>query len=457
MTSVPGRRRGLTFTPAQVLVTGFAGLILIGAILLWLPISHEPGKTLSFVDALFTATSAVCVTGLIVVDTATTFSLFGEIVLMLLIQSGGLGIMTLSALMFLLMGRRIGLQERLMMQEALGSFSIAGVVRLTRSIIGATLAIEAVGAVLLAVRFMSYYPLDTALYFGLFHAVSAFNNAGFDLVTYSMKAFNDDAYILLVIGGLITLGGLGFAVLKEMWQERKWEAFSLQTRMVLKVTAWLTGIGALLLLVLEYSNPDTFGPMSWPLKLVNALFSSITLRTAGFESIPTGQLAQSSLLICVILMYIGASPGGTGGGIKTTTFSMISLTVRGAITGGEEITVMGRRLPKDLMDRAVTVATMALALVVVTTLVLLVTERGAVDDPQNPIGMLDVLFEATSAFGTVGLTTGITSTLTVPGRLLVALTMFLGRVGPLTVAVALAQRKRARVQIHYPEERIMIG
>ncbi|MFZ5823258.1 MAG: TrkH family potassium uptake protein [Bacillota bacterium] len=453
------KARGPRFamTPAQVLVAGFAALILIGTFLLMLPIAVEPGNKVSFIDALFTATSAVCVTGLIVVDTATYWSTFGEIVIMLLIQMGGLGIMTISMLMFLMLGKRISLQERLMMQEALGSFSIAGVVRLTRNIILTTVVIEAIGALLLTIRFSQLYPLKQAIYWGIFHAISAWNNAGFDLTSNSVRVFNRDPFVLMVISALFVMGGLGFLVLEDIWRKRSWEKFTLQTKLVLKVTTLLIVVPAVIILLLEYANPGTFGPLPWVHKLFNALFTAITPRTAGFESISTGALTHASLLLMVILMYIGASPGGTGGGIKTTTFTMIALTIRETATGTEETQVMGRRLPKDLLDKAVTIAAIAMALILTVTGLLLVTERAAVDNPEIPIGFVDVMFEVVSAFATVGLTTGLTSELSPAGRLLITITMFVGRVGPMTLAVALAQRKVARAHIHYPEERVMIG
>lgn len=452
-----GATPGFRFTPAQVLVLGFAALIFLGAVLLWLPVSQEPGKSLSFIDALFTATSAVCVTGLVVVDTATQFSTFGEIVVISLIQMGGLGIMTMSALMMLLMGKRVSLRDRLLMQEALGSFSIAGVVRLTRNIVFTTLVIEAIGGLLLSILFAGEQPWGQAVYWGFFHAVSAFNNAGFDLTSASLRPFAASPLILVIISLLILLGGLGFFVVEDIWRNRKWEKLSLHTRLVLKITPWLIVIPTILFLVLEGNNPATFGPMSWVDKVANAYFAAVTPRTAGFESVITGSLLDVSLLLTIILMFIGAAPGGTGGGIKTTTFSMIALTIRAQATGKDEIQLWGRRLPKDLVDKAMTITAIAAILVVSITGLLLVTEVKALEDPTSPIDFVKVLFEVVSAFGTVGLTAGLTPELSVAGRILITLTMFVGRVGPLTMAVALAQRKLSRSPIHYPEERVMIG
>lgn len=451
------RWKAPAFTPPQALALGFALMILAGTILLALPVAHEPGQRLSLVDALFMATSAVCVTGLAVVDVATSFNTFGEIVIMLLIQAGGLGIMSLSTMMFLLTGRRIGLHERLMMQEALGSFSIAGVVKTTRTIIATTLVVEAVGAALLSLRFGAYYPPGQALYFGVFHAVSAFNNAGFDLTTQSLRTFNRDPFILLVVAGLVLLGGLGFIVLQDVWRQRRWERFALQTKIVLVVTGGLLVAGTLLILALEYANPATLGPLPFTDKFFNALFTSVTFRTAGFESISMGRMAYSALLVAIVLMYIGGSPGGTGGGIRTTTFAVIILAVRATVRGTEEIQAMGRRLPRELLDRAIAIAAMAMAIIVAVGGLLLVTESHVVSDPSNPVTIADVLFEGTSAFSTVGLSTGVTPHLSIPGRLLITLTMYIGRIGPLTAAVALAQRRRERAHIEFPEERVMIG
>lgn len=455
--AVQPRRKAPAFTPPQALAVGFALLILIGTVLLALPVSQAPGQRLSLGDALFMATSAVCVTGLAVVDVSTTFSTFGEIVILLLVQAGGLGIMSLSAMMFLLTGRRIGLQERLMMQEALGSFSIAGVVRLTRAIITATLAIEAVGALVLFLCFLKYYPPGQALYFGIFHAVTAFNNAGFDLTSQSLRIFQRDPVVLLVVAGLILLGGMGFVVLQDVWRKRRWEGFSLQTRIVLVVTGLLVGAATLVVLALEWANPATLGALPLPDKVLNAFFTAVTFRTAGFESIPTASMAHAALLVAMVLMFIGGSPGGTGGGIRTTTFAVIVLAVRATVRGAEEIQALGRRLPRELLDRAIAIAAMAMAVITGVGGLLLVTEGHLVSAPGNPFSVADVLFESTSAFTTMGLSTGVTPHLSLSGRLLLTLTMYVGRIGPLTAAVALAQRRRERAHIDYPEERVMIG
>lgn len=447
-----------TFTPAQVLALGFAGLILIGSLLLWMPFVQEPGKSISYLDALFTAASSVCITGLLVVDISSQFNIIGELIVLALVQVGGLGIMTFSALMFLLMGKRLTLRDRLVIKEALGSFSIAGVVRLTRNIILTTLGIEAVGVLLFSLIFAADLPLPQALYWGLFHGVSAFNNAGIALTSNSLQPFAGSPLVLLLFGTLITMGGIGFFVLQDLWQNwRRRECLSLHTRIVLRVTFWFLIIGTLLILVLEWSNPSTLGPMPWYHKIVNAWFMALAPRSSGFETVPTGSMLDATLLVTIVLMFIGAAPGGTGGGIKITTFTLLLLVVRATASGVDEIRVMGRRLARDLVDKALTITVISLSLVLTMAGLLLVSENAALRDPTNPVAFINVLFEVVSAFGTVGLSTGMTASLSPLGRLLIAVTMFIGRVGPLTIATALAQRKKTRTPLHYPEDRVMIG
>lgn len=441
------------FSPSEILVLGFALLIFVGAILLTLPIAHNSGHAFPFVDALFTATSAVCVTGLIVADTATEFTRFGQVVIITLIQMGGLGIMTISALIFLLVGKKIGLRERLVMQEQLGAHGMAGVVRLTRNVVLTSLLIEGLGALILSIRFLTYRPVGEAIYWGIFHSISAFNNAGFDVTYGNMKPLNHDAFVLVPIACLIFLGGIGFPVLMELWRNRgRWERLSVHARIALTVSLWAVGIGTALYLAFEWANPETFGPMSAPVKLLNAFFASVTPRTAGFESVATGAFHPVTLLLTILLMFMGASPGGTGGGVKTTTLTMVALTVRRIAKGEQEVQLFGRRFSQALSEKAFAVTTLAAILVVVWTAILMITER------HNPAATMEwILFEVVSAFGTVGLTAGLTPTLTVAGKLLIALMMFIGRLGPLTLAVALAGRTKQKAPLSYPEDRVMIG
>lgn len=441
---------GLTFTPAQVLVLGFAGLIALGTFLLSLPQASATGKSIGVVNALFTATSAACVTGLVVLDTAKDFSLFGQLVILGLIQVGGLGIMTMSTLVALLLGKKISLRERLIMQEALGGFSIAGLVRLTRIILFFTLIIESVGALFLFVRWSFDYPLGRAAYLGLFHAVSGFNNAGFDLFSISFAGYVEDLTVNLVIMSLVVIGGLGFTVIADLYEHRFGKRrLSFHTRMVLRVTVVLLALGAVAVFASEFNNPDTLGPLSMRGKILASLFHSVMPRTAGFNTLPTGKLTQLTLLVTLMLMYVGASPGSTGGGIKTTTFAAILLGVRATITGQKEVITLERRIDREIIDRALAIAFVALALVIGVTGTLLVTEKA--------MTFLQVFFESMSAFGTVGLSTGITPSLSTAGRLVIAFTMYAGRVGPLTLAIALAHRNRTQTTVRYPEERLIVG
>lgn len=444
---------GAHLRPPQVLVLGFAAVILTGAVLLTLPIASNSGKGLRFLDALFTATSAVCVTGLVVVDTATQYSRFGQLVILCLIQVGGLGFMTMSTLIAFLLGKRISLRERLVMQEALNQFSPAGLVRLTRNILLTTLIVEGTGAAILAARFAFDYPLGRSIYMGIFHAVSAFCNAGFDVMGdlagpfSSFTSYVSDPVVSLTVCGLIVIGGIGFPVIQELYHYRKMRRLSLHAKLVLKITAVLIITGTILVFLFERSNPQTMGRLGSGGKLLAALFQAITPRTAGFSTLNIGAMRLGTLFLLIMLMFIGASPSSTGGGIKTTTFGVLLATVIATIRGYDEVEIGKRRLPKDLIFKALTIAVLALALVITVTLVLTFTEKAT---------FIQILFEVTSAFGTVGLSTGITPNLTDPARILIILTMFIGRLGPLTVAVALAQRTRPG-RVEYIEDRVMIG
>jgi len=440
--------------PSQVLVTGFAAVIIIGAILLSLPAASANGKSIRFIDAIFTATSATCVTGLVVLDTATSFSLFGQIVIITLIQIGGLGFMALATAIALFLGRKITLRGRILLQESLNQFSIAGLVRLTRYLLLTTFIVEGVGAIILSLRFSSIMPTSKAIYYGIFHSISAFCNAGFDLFGSitgpfsSLTYWESDPTVVLVIGSLIIIGGLGFPVIVELVGHRRGNRLSLHARLVLTVTLWLLAIGTAATFGLEFSNPDTLGKMSPAGKVLGAVFQGITPRTAGFNTLDISKMRSSTLFIFVILMFIGASPSSTGGGIKTTTMGVIIAAILSTIRGSDDVEINDRQISQSLVFRAITIASLALALVTGVTLVLSATEEAS---------FLQVLFEAASAFGTVGLTTGITPNLTDFGRVLIMITMFFGRLGPLTVMLALAQRQKPLANVHLPEEKVLIG
>lgn len=436
--------------PPKIIVLGFATIILIGALLLTLPISTVDGKGLSFLNALFTATSATCVTGLVVVDTGTTFTMFGQLVILFLIQVGGLGFMTVATLFAFLLGKRISLKERILLQESLNNLSLEGIVRLAKRILIFTAVIEFVGAVLLATRFSFDMPLGKAIYYGIFHSISNFNNAGFDLMGEfrSLTGYVDDPTVTLTVCTLITLGGLGFIVMNELFEFRQAKRLSLHTKIVLMASSILVVGGTIAIFLLEYSNEKTLQPLSFSGKILASLFQSVTPRTAGSNTLNIPDLTQSTLLLTIILMFIGASPGSTGGGIKTTTFTTLLGAVWAQIRGKEDVIFYRQRIVYETIYKALTVTVSGLFLVMFITILLTITEHGK--------DFLMILFEATSAFGTVGLSMGLTPELSPIGRCLIIFTMFAGRVGPLTIAFAVTMRRKPDA-FRYPKGKIMIG
>lgn len=441
-------------SPAQVLVIGFASLILAGSLLLSLPVASATGQPHRYLDALFTATSAVCVSGLVVVDTGTSFSPFGQLVILALIQTGGLGFMTISTSLALLIGKRIGLRERLLIQEAFNQFNLSGLVRLIRHVLAVTLIFEGTGAILLAMRFMSTMPFAQALYYGVFHSVSAFCNAGFDLFGRiygpfsSLSAYVNDWLVNSVVTALIIIGGLGFTVLLDLQNFFRGGRLSLHTRLVITVTVTLIVVGTVMVFLLEFNNPLTLGKLPPSGKVLASFFQAVTPRTAGFNTLDIGKFKEATLFLMIILMFIGASPSSTGGGIKTTTLGSLMVTVWATIRGRKEVELYERRLPMETVFKSLTVALISLSLVILVTLILNVTEK---------FSFLEILFEVTSAFGTVGLTTGITPFLSDLGRILIMATMFSGRIGLFTIAVALARRMQVEGTYRYVEEKVIIG
>lgn len=440
------QRRRLRLTPPKVLVLGFAGLILVGTLLLNTGWAAKTGVPPGFLTALFTATSAVCVTGLVVVDTGTYWSSFGQAVVLVLIQLGGLGIMTSATIFSILLGRHIGLKERLLIRESLSQVNVAGVVRLVRYVLLFTVFVEAFFAVALVLRLAKDYSWPLNLWYGVFHAVSAFNNAGFDLFGdfRSITGYVSDPVLNFGIALPIIIGGLGFSVITEITVTRKWRRFSLHAKLTLVTTAALLFAGFIAFLALEHAN--TLNGLSWPVKLMASFFQAVTPRTAGFNTVDIGALNPSTQLFLSILMFIGASPGSTGGGIKTTTFVLLVLTVWSLAAGREATEVFGRRIPLAQVLRAMGIFFLGVGWLSAILVVLLMTESHR---------FLPLLFEGISAFGTVGLSTGITPELTPVGRVIIIMTMFVGRLGPLTVAFALAERRRAAFR--HPEEQIIVG
>ncbi|SDF13003.1 trk system potassium uptake protein TrkH [Fontibacillus panacisegetis] len=442
-------RKGFKFSPPQVLVMGFAIIILAGAFLLMLPISSATGESLPFIDAFFTATSATCVTGLVVRDTGVYFSTFGQVVIMLLIQVGGIGFMTMATLFSLVFKRKISLKDRLLLQEAMNQNTMEGIVRLIRKVLLYSVVIESCSALIFAIRLAFDMPLGRALYFGIFHAVSFFNNAGFDLFGdyRSLTSYVADPVMNLVSMFLIVSGGLGFIVLSDLIELRRRRKMSLHSKVVLSMTGSLIVIGALVIFIFEFSNSKTLEPLSWSGKIWGSLFQSVTPRTAGANSLDIGALRQASQFFIIILMFIGASPSSTGGGIKTTTFTILVGAVFSMIRGRSDLVLFRYRLAEERIFKAVTITMLSLFLVIFVAMLLSTTEDAS---------FLSILFEATSAFGTVGLTMGLTGKLTVMGKVIISLTMFAGRLGPLTLAYALGPKKEKELYRH-PEGKMIIG
>ncbi|MFI8323840.1 TrkH family potassium uptake protein [Streptomyces sp. NPDC085529] len=449
------RRSVFALHPARTLVIAFGAVILLGTFLLMLPVSSEDGGVTGFVTALFTSTSAVCVTGLVVVDTGTYWSGFGEGVILALIQVGGFGIMTMASLLALLVSGRLRLRMQLTAAAETKSFGIGDVRRVLLGVAGTTLAVELAVGAWLALRFRFGYdqPIAESAYSGLFHAVSAFNNAGFGLHVDSLIPYAQDPWVTLPIALAVILGGLGFPVLLELLRHRTRRKltgrrnWTLHTRMTLITTAVLLVTGTVLTCVLEWNNPGTLGQFDWAKKLLNGFFHSAMSRTAGFNAVDIGALEASTLLMTCTLMFIGGGSAGTAGGIKVTTFAVLAAAIAAEVRGEPNSTVMGRRLAPHVLRQALTVALLAVGLVIGATLALLTV---------SPAPMEAVLFEAVSAFGTVGLSTGITADFPVSGQLVLVLLMFVGRLGPVTLVSALALRERTR-RYQLPEERPVIG
>ena len=433
----PQRRVRPPPSPAIVLILGFLALIVLGTIVLLLPIASASGEWTSPVVALFTATSAVCTTGLVAVDTGTYWSPFGQVAILAMIQIGGFGFMTGSTLiLFLLVGRRTGLRDRVLVQASTGTPDLGSVTALIRRVALFTIVAEVIGAVWLALAFFGEgRSVPSALGHGVFHSISAFNNAGFDLFGEfrSLRAFAGAPLVLLPIGILIVLGGLGFAIVGDAVGKRRWNRLALETKIVLLTTLALLVGGGAAIAVFEWSNPTTLGSMPVEQRPLNALFEATSLRTAGFSALPTNALREATLFIVMALMFIGGASGSTAGGIKVNTFSVLLIAIISTIRGRPSAEAFGRRVPHDIIYRAISVVLLSIAFVFIVALGIEVLAG-------TPF--VNTTFEAISAFATVGLTTGITPDLPDPARILVTVAMFAGRLGPLTLVLALTARQR---------------
>ncbi len=433
-----------------ILVYGFAGVIILGTILLMLPVASKTGQFTSPVDTLFTAASAVCVTGLAVVDTGTYWSGFGQGVILVLIQIGGLGFMASATLLLLLLGRRIGLRERWLIGQSFGIEKLGGMVKLVRRILLFTLIVEVIGALIFYFRFSVENPTGTAAWRAIFQSVSAFNNCGLDLFGNfrSMLGYQTDTTVILTTAALIILGGISFVVVADVGRMRRFGRLSVDSKIVLVTTLGLLVLGTVAILLTEYGNADTLGPLSFPYKILNAFFQSVTPRTAGFSTINIGSMATYSQFFTILLMFVGGAAGSTAGGIKVNTFGMLVATIWSTIRGKEHAGAFGREFANQQIHRALALVMLSLTLIFVVVFVLTITDKG--------FGFLRLLFETVSAFGTVGLSTGITPHLSVAGRLIITAVMFIGRLGPLLLVLALTQRQQPS-EYRYPQDEVRIG
>ncbi len=451
-------QRRLFKTPSRLSVSAFSILIGLGAFLLNLPVSSKHG-TLSGIDALFTATSASCVTGLSVININDTLSLFGQIVLLLLIQVGGLGIMTISTVFILMAGGKASFAERNLIQDSYTHSGNRGPGAILKDVLMVTFVIEAAGAALLMIRFWPLYGFKTGAWYAVFHSVSAFCNAGFALFPGgSLEIFRDDVLVNLVIATLIVLGGLGFLVISELknnppLSSRRWNRISLHSKLVLVTTLFLILSGTVVVLAMEWRN--TLSGLSVGHKVLASFFHSITLRTAGFNTIPIYRMANETLFISILLMFIGASPGSCGGGVKTSTFATLFFLGFSRMNGREHTTAFNRTIPDQTVNKATNMVMISFFVVGLATMILLMTEVGRVTYMESMGKFIEILYETVSAFGTVGLSMGITDQLTQTGRVILSIVMFTGRLGPLIIALAIS--RQGNRHFTYAHEDIMVG
>ncbi|MEG4091930.1 TrkH family potassium uptake protein [Microcoleus sp. Pol12B4] len=443
-------------TVSRTIALGFLAVILTGALLLMMPFSTIDGTWSDPITALFTSTSAVCVTGLSVVDVGKYYSFWGQLCLVLLVQIGGLGYMTATSFLLLLVGRRFGLKDKIALQQSLDKSGLAGVVQLVQSILATTLLFELTGVFLLMTVFVPQYGFKEGVWSAIFHSVNSFNNAGFSIYSDNLIGYITSPMVNFTVSGLIIFGGIGYQVIMEMylWLRDRFNkspictVFSLNFKVVTTTTAVLLILGTLAFLVLEYDNPDTFGSLNFPQKVMAAWFQSVTPRTAGFNTISIGQMTEASLFLTIALMFIGASPGSTGGGIKTTTFRILFCCTTAVIEGQEDVECYQRQIPPPMILKTISVVFGSL-LVAFTSAILI-----ELTNPQ--VEFIAALYEAVSAFATVGLSTGITPTLSAMGKLILIATMYIGRVGVLLLISAAFGDPKPR-SFKYAEESLLVG
>lgn len=447
------KKRPKTLSPMKIIAVVFAGIILLGALLLTLPAASRSGVSCGFRPALFTATSATCVTGLVLYDTYTQWSGFGQLVIISLIQIGGLGFMSAATMFIFFLRKRIGLKQRLVMAQALSISDMDGIVHLQKTVLKGSFAIEGIGAAILFVRFLPEYGFVQALKWGVFHSISAFCNAGFDIFGCitpgaSLMEFRSDPVVLLTLGALVIVGGLGFLVWQDLAEHRAFHKCSVYTRLVLVTTLGLLVIGWAVICLLEWNNPDTLGSMSVVDKLLNGFFQSVTLRTAGFAAIDQALLTDSGKAASMILMLVGGSSGSTAGGLKTVTFVVLLLFLAARARGRSTVCVYKRTIPQSQVLDAMTLASLMMGMAYVGAIFISAT---------SPVLFIDALFESVSALATVGLTAGATGDLSIAAQFLIIVYMYFGRVGMLTISLGFLSGDRAEERFRYAQTNLLIG
>ena len=435
-------------SPYRKLIFGFLVAIFIGVILLKMPFSLRENQNITVLDSLFTIVSAICVTGLSVVDISQVFTSTGQLIILFFIQLGGLGVMTVSIIVFLLVGKKMSFETRELLKEERNSNSNGGITNFIKNLLLTVSLIEILGASILAYGFSKYYPLKKSIFYGLFHSVSAFCNAGFSLFTNSLEDFRYDNLISLTVSFLIILGGIGFVTVNSLFiiKKKKLKNLSLTSKFALLITFFLLTFGTMLFLVFEYNNSSTLKGMNFMDKILNSFFQSVTLRTAGFNTVPLENIKPATVFISYIFMFIGASPGSTGGGIKTTTFGILIFYAFGVLKRKEYVEVFKRRIDWELINKALAIVVISILYIAIIITILLSIENFSTDR---------VIYEVISAFSTTGLSMGITASLGIISKFLIIITMFIGRLGPMTVALAFTNNKKSSVK--YPKEDILIG
>ncbi|WP_442600069.1 TrkH family potassium uptake protein [Neobacillus sp. D3-1R] len=437
--------KNINLSPYQLLSIIFLIFIFIGTLLLKLPFATT--EPITWIDALFTTTSAMTVTGLAVVDTAQTYTLFGEIVILFLIQLGGLGIMSFAVLIYIMLGKKIGIKERILIQQALNQTSIGGIIKLVKTLFLFSFTVEFIAMLLLAYRWVPEFGWGKGFYYSIFHSISAFNNAGFALWSDSLMRFVGDPTINIVISLLFIIGGIGFTVLADLKYKNTFRKLSLHSKIMIIGTLVINVVAMLFIFALEYGNPNTLaGLPTLGDKLWASYFQAVTPRTAGFNSLDIGSLNEDTIFLMLLLMFVGAGSASTGGGIKLTTFMIIIFSVITFLKGKREIVIAKRSIDESFIVRSLAISTIGIVFIFVAVFILNITEKAS---------FLPILFEVISAFGTVGLSMGITGSLSFIGKIVIIFIMFLGKIGPLTLAFSLARPEKAKIK--YPNEDILTG